>query len=29
VFHTKVKHFATRRSSRRPGSDKNGPVTTI
>jgi hypothetical protein len=29
MFHTKVKHFATRRSSRHPGSDKNVPVTTI
>jgi hypothetical protein len=26
VFNTKVKHFATRRSSHRPGLDKNKPV---
>jgi hypothetical protein len=29
VFHTKVKQNVTRGSSRRRGSDKNTPVTTI
>jgi hypothetical protein len=29
VFHTKVKQNVTWRSSRRPGLDKNEPVTTI
>jgi hypothetical protein len=29
VFHTKVKQNVTWRSSRRPGSDKNEPVTTV